>query len=70
MLLARQLRVDTEQSAGAGLSWSALASLLEEEQFLQVEHHIVDARNAVERSFVEEVNAAMPLIKNHRFAVL
>ena len=68
MALARQLREETEQSAEAGLSWSVLASLLEEEQFLQILHYIIDATNAVEHSLATEVDAALPLIKEHRYA--
>ena len=66
--LARQLRMVSEQTVESGIPWSALAGLLEEEQFIEVAHYIVDARNAIERSLAADVEAAMPLIHNHRYA--
>ena len=50
MSLARQLRQETEEGVPTDLSWSALAYLLEEEQFVQIVHHFVNASDATEHS--------------------
>ena len=42
MEIARQFRADSAEAAGPEPSWSALAYLLEEEQFLQVWHYLAD----------------------------
>ncbi|MHB8952871.1 MAG: tetratricopeptide repeat protein [Pirellulaceae bacterium] len=68
MSLATKLREEAEQSVPADLSWSALAYLLEEEQFIQIVRFFHDATDATERSLVDEVDAALPLIKTHRYA--
>ncbi|MHB8972267.1 MAG: tetratricopeptide repeat protein [Pirellulaceae bacterium] len=68
MSLAKKLREEAEQTVPADLSWSALAYLLEEEQFVQIVHTLDNARNATERPLADEVDATLPLIKGHRYA--
>ncbi|NLX55886.1 MAG: hypothetical protein GXY58_12290 [Planctomycetaceae bacterium] len=69
MEIARLLRADSEQTAHGEPSWSALASLLEEEQFVQIAHYFGDAVNATEYPLADEVDRLLPLIKNHRYAL-
>ncbi len=66
--LAQQLRRESEQTAEMGISWSALASLLEEEQFVQAALHFIDAKNATEHSLAEDADAALRVVRNHRYA--
>ena len=49
-------------------SWSALACLLEEQQFVQIVNYCVDSLNAVQHSMANEVDRLLPLIENHRYA--
>lgn len=52
----------------AGLSWSALASLLDEEFFVQVANHFKVSMVAVESSKEAQVKGVLPLIEGHRYA--
>ena len=69
MEAAERLRNESAKVLGDP-SWSALAAMLEEEQFLQVAAHFRDAANATESSFVDEVDQLLPLIKRHRYSAL
>lgn len=66
--LAGLLREETAQTPTGDLSWSALASLLEDEQFVLVASHLSNISNAVEQSLADEVAQLMPLVAKHRFA--
>jgi tetratricopeptide (TPR) repeat protein len=66
--LAEKLRERSRQKLEGDASWSALATLLEEEQFVQVANFMVVATNATETPLQPLVDAVHPLIKNHRFA--
>ena len=66
--ISRELR-KTSRADGAGEpSWSALGSMLLEEQFVQAAHYIKVAKNATESPLSESTDALMPLIREHRYA--
>ncbi len=65
MALAGELRDASEKVEHADLSWSALAYLIEEEQFVEVAQGLLGSGVYVDR---EQVDAVMPLIKDHRYA--
>jgi tetratricopeptide (TPR) repeat protein len=66
--LAKALRKAAEQDAGPDPSWSTLAFLLEEEQFVQIANYLLVATNAVEYSLADEVDSVLPLVQDHRYA--
>ena len=66
---AERLRGDAA-SSGSEPSWSALSSMLEEEQFLLVVQYFADAHNATERDFSGVTAQLLPLVKRHRYAAL
>ena len=68
--LADRLRQETETGAIADLSWSALAYLLDEEQFVQVANLVTVARYGTESStFLGKiVDSVLPLVADHRYA--
>ncbi len=66
--VARYLRERSKKKPEGDLSWSALAFLLEEEQFVQIANSLKVSMNATERSRAEDVNSVLPLVKDHRYA--
>lgn len=66
--LADLLRKETQAVPGAGLSWSALAYLLEEEQFVLVASYLAQARADSERSLEEDVDRFLPWVGSHPYA--
>lgn len=65
---ANRLRKETEKDTETNLSWSVLATLLEDEQFAQIVNMLVDSLNAVEHSNADVVESLMPLVEGHRYA--
>jgi len=65
---AIRLRKETAKDSETNLSWSALATLLEDEQFAQIVNMLVDSTNAVEHSNADLVKTLMPLVEGHRYA--
>ena len=49
-------------------SWSCLANLVEEEQFLQVWHHLASVRSNARSPVAPVAERLLPLIRNHRYA--
>ena len=68
MELARQLRAESAENVLGEPSWSCLAYLVEEEQFLQVLHYVATVRKAATRPLANDVERLLPLVKNHRYA--
>jgi tetratricopeptide (TPR) repeat protein len=66
--LAEKLRARSRHKLEGDLSWSALATLLEEEQFVEAANFMVVATNATETPLQTLVDSVLPLVKNHRFA--
>jgi tetratricopeptide (TPR) repeat protein len=66
--VAGKLRALPTEEGGVGLSWAALAYLLEEEMFVQVVNFMEVSMDATESSFDEAVDSVMPFIKGHRYA--
>ena len=66
--VARYLRKRSAEKADCDPSWSTLAFLLEEEQFLQIANSLRVSLNATERSLDDDVASVLPLVKDHRFA--
>ena len=66
--LAEKLRERSRQKLDGDLSWSALATLLEEEQFVEVANFMLVATNATETPLQSLVDSVLPLVKKHRFA--
>jgi tetratricopeptide (TPR) repeat protein len=66
--VAEKLRERSRQKLEGDLSWSALATLLEEEQFVEVANFMVVATNATETPLQGLVDSVLPLVKKHRFA--
>ncbi len=66
--IAKRLREESRQTLSGDLSWSALAYLLEEEQFVQIANYLSVSMNATESSMADEVDAVLPFIKEHRYA--
>jgi tetratricopeptide (TPR) repeat protein len=65
---AEKLREHSRKKPDGDLSWSALASLLEEEQFVEEALYMHVAMNATESSMQGEVDSLLPLVKKHRYA--
>ena len=65
---AKILRNNSTKTLSCELSWSALAYLLEEEQFVQMANYLGVSTNATEHSLAEVVEGIYPLIKEHRYA--
>ncbi len=68
MMLAAALRVEGERALTGDLSWSVLAYLLEEEQFVQVAHYVADSQSGTETSLGDEIDTLLQLVQNHRYA--
>lgn len=68
MEVARQLRIESAEVTHGEPSWSALAYLLEEEQFLQVWHHLAAVRRDAFRPVAPEAKQLLPLVDHHRYA--
>lgn len=66
--VSRYLRKKSAEEAELDPSWSILAFLLEEEQFVQIANSLRVSLNATERSLAEDVASVLPLVKDHRFA--
>lgn len=66
--VARYLRKRSAEKADCDPSWSTLAFLLEEEQFLQIANSLHVSLNATEHSLADRVDSVLPLVKEHRFA--
>lgn len=64
---ANELRSVSTGENAPGISWSALAYLVEEEQFVQAAHHLNDASNAMESSLGRLVDAIAPSVQGHRY---
>ena len=69
MVAAERLRGESSKVQGEP-SWSALGSMLEEEQFLLVVQYFIDSGNATERDLSADTAALLPLIQRHRYAAL
>lgn len=65
---ADKLRDASRKHGEGDLSWSALASLLEEEQFVEEALYMHVAMNATESPMQGEVDSLLPLVKKHRYA--
>jgi hypothetical protein len=65
---AEKLREHSRTHATGDLSWSALASILEEEEFVEVAMHMKVSMAGTEVSHEVEVNSLLPFVKTHRFA--
>ena len=69
MQVARAMRTIEEQhSSMSEPSWSVLAGLIAEEQFIEVCNYLMVSMNAVEFSRKELVEKLMPLVEEHRYA--
>ncbi len=68
ILLARQLREEAARVAGPDPSWSTLAGLIEEEQFLLIMRYFADLQKGTGHAHDDQVEAIWPLVKDHRFA--
>ncbi len=66
--IAAQLRDLNESGTANCLSWSALAYLIEEEQFILAENFLRVSLNAVEYSHDEQVDTILDSITEHRYA--
>lgn len=66
--VAKQLRTQSNEETKSGVSWSALAYLLEEEQFCQIANYLKVATNATESSLADEVDSMLPFVAGHRYA--
>ncbi|GAB5404403.1 MAG: hypothetical protein Aurels2KO_26340 [Aureliella sp.] len=66
--IAAQLRDLNESGTDNCLSWSALAYLIEEEQFILAENFLRVSLNAVESSHDEQVATILDSITEHRYA--
>lgn len=66
--MAGKLREHSRLHANGDLSWSALASLIEEEQFVQAALFLKVAMNATETPLQEIIASLLPLVKGHRYA--
>lgn len=64
---ADRLRSEAARTFGEP-SWSALGSMLEEEQFLLAVRYITDAQNATEHDLSSVINRLLTLVKRHRYA--
>ena len=69
MQAAERLRNESAK-AGGDPSWSALAAMLEEEQFILVNTYFKDAFNATQRSMSDDIRRLMPLVQRHRYSAL
>ncbi len=67
MSLAGELRDLAEEADSTDLSWSVLAFLIEEEQFVQVVYNSIDTNG---HAMSPDFDKVMPLIKDHRYAPL
>jgi hypothetical protein len=66
--VAEKLRDRSRRKLEGDISWSALATLLEEEQFVEAANYMVVATNATETPLQSLVDSLLPLVKKHRFA--
>lgn len=67
-VLAERLREHSRQKLDGDPSWSALATLVEEEQFVEAANYMVVSTNATEMQLQPLVDSVLPLVKKHRFA--
>ncbi len=67
---AKRLRKEAENDLESNLSWSALATLIEDEQFGMIANLLVDSANAVESSQAETVEDMLPLVEGHRYSAV
>ena len=66
--LADRLRsLPTKDDPGI-LSWSALSTLIEEEEFIQGANYLLIAKNAVEYSHDAEIDAILRNVNDHRYS--
>ena len=68
--VAKELRELSRSDQSHGISWSALAYLIDEEVFLMACNSLKVSTNATESSHVDEVDAVWPFVKHHRYACL
>ena len=69
MKIARSLTSHAEaNNPGEEFSWTILANLIAEEQFVEAANMLDVAGNAVEHSKAELVEKLLPLVKEHRYA--
>ncbi|MCA9129577.1 MAG: hypothetical protein KDB22_20965 [Planctomycetales bacterium] len=66
--LAQAARDASTADQSKAISWSALAYMIEEEQFTQASNYLHVATNAVEYSLEDEVEAILEQVGNHRYA--
>lgn len=66
--VARELRKVSATQSSSGLSWSVLAYLLEEEQFVEAAHFFESAKIGTESSKGTDVDGVLPLVRGHRYA--
>lgn len=66
--IAGELRRVSEASDDGEPSWSALAFLMEDEQFIEAALLLYVGLNATESNMEAEVDAILPIVKDHRYA--
>lgn len=66
--IAGELRRASETADGGEPSWSALAFLMEDEQFVEAALLLNVGLNATESNMEAEVDAILPIVKEHRYA--
>ncbi|WP_404306185.1 tetratricopeptide repeat protein [Neorhodopirellula lusitana] len=65
--VAKVLREVSRSESSPEISWSTLAYLLEEEQFVQAANLLDASMDAVESSHAEMVDSLLPIIGDHRY---
>jgi len=66
--IVKALRAVTANGDDSEPSWSILAELIYEEIFVQAASYLHVSLNATESSHGDEVNAMLPVLKDHRYA--
>ena len=65
--LTRSLRLESGEDWSPALSWSVLASMIEDEQFLQVYRCMQTLTNATQSDLTPYIDRFLPTVKKHRF---
>ena len=66
--ISSELEDESKYDQTNGLSWSVLARLIQEEQFVQAGYVLEVAQNATESSMHGLVNQVLPSVSEHRYA--
>ena len=69
-VVAKEMRELSRSDQSQGISWSALAYLIDEEVFLMACNSLKVSTNATESSHGDEVDAVWPFVKDHPYACL